>query len=609
MGQRLQKQKKQTWARRLWKKTGVLHSTDALYFCSLLILLFFAATITVASLMHIAHIVIGVWTAPLAMALTIGVYFALGNWRLTPQMQYGLYTFLIALVTLTLLCGFFYEISWDGNAYHKPTVGALANGWNPVYESINDYMQRADLLDMPASAAIWGDHYAKAAWLYAASIYAVTGNIECGKASTLLVVLALFGMAHHYLRARREFTSRQAITLAALTAVNPVSLPQLLTYMNDGLLCSTLFLCILGLTTLTDHSYTAPKRMQWTMVVCAILICCNVKFTGLAYAGVFCVLFYFLHILREKKGLRFRKGAKLFILYGVTFCFAVFLVGASTYVKNTVDHQHPFYPLMGEGAVDIIYTNQPDSFNEMSTAEKLFRSTFSQTANLTRRMQREPQLKIPFVVYPQELAASGATDTRISGFGPWFSGILLVSLVLLALALVRLFRQKRFAFYLLAGNLLLIFVLLFSLSDSWWARYSPFFYLLVLVAYAVGCVRLRREPNKKNRWLVKLMTIALICNTAFFSPALLRNVGTVMVHVQNVAIKKEAEPVVLYFDTYHKYTGVYYNLQDLGVDVVIAKEPPETGKYYYMLTTQYESHESDGALMQWIEEFVEQFAP
>jgi len=295
---REKKQKKDSLLRRAWHATAALHSAQALYYCGLLIVLFVAMTISVAALGNLFRLAIGVWTLPLSLLLTLGVYCALCcktqpdkefftkdffTEKSFSEMRRGIYSFLLAFAALTLLCGLLYEVSWDGNAYHKPAVGALANGWNPMVSSIDDYL-RANNLSFPASPAICVDHYAKATWLFAASVYKVTGNIECGKVYHPLMALALFCIAAHYfLQKKSRFTRKQAITLAALAAVNPITLPQLLTYTNDGILCSTLFIVILSLGTLTDKSYTLPKPFQWCAALCGLcgwlLLLCK-KHTG-----------------------------------------------------------------------------------------------------------------------------------------------------------------------------------------------------------------------------------------------------------------------------------------------------------------------------------------
>ena len=211
------------------------------------------------------------------------------------------------------------------------------------------------------------------------------------------------------------------------------------------------------------------------------------------------------------------------------------------------------------------------------------------------------------MVLPKEFAAAGAIDARIGGFGPWFSGILLLSLGLIIAALRKLWRKNRFLFCLFSGNLLLIFTLLLSLSESWWPRYSPFFYLIPLLGYALSCLRVKRaDTGKHGRRFHKFLSIALVCNTLFFAPAALRTLGTALVHMQNIAIRKEPSPAV-YFDPGYNYSGVYYNLRDLGLEFTVTAEKPAQGQYYYMLTTQYESAQEDGKLMQWIQALVERF--
>ena len=600
------KPKKPTLARKLWQRSAPFHSARAMFYCGVLLVTLFAATITLASVMHLCKIPIGIYTLPLALLLTAGVYALLCGKERSREMRCGFYSFLIAVVSLTLICSLFYEMSWDGNAYHKPAIGAMANGWNPMFASLQEHWAQNGMSALPGDAPRWADHYAKAGWLFAASIYKITGNIESGKAYHPMMVLALFSIAACYLAKRGSFSKKQALTIAALTAVNPITLPQLLSYTNDGLLSCALFLVILCLGILMDEKSPLPRRFVWCAAVCGILVCVNVKFTGLAYAGVFCVLFYVLHVLFAPKGKKIRHGAKLMVAYAVIFCTAVFVIGSSTYVKNTLDHGHPFFPLMGAGASDIISHNQPESFDEMPNAEKLFRATFSQSANPMRRTGQDAKLKIPFLIHPREFAVSVTVDTRIGGFGPWFSGILLLALAQIARSIPWLWREKRKLFFVLMGNLLLIFTLLLGISDAWWARYSPFFYCVPLMAYALFCLQKKDDTTRKSVRLQKLVPLLLVCNTAFFLPALLCNFGGALVYVQNQSIQKEENPAV-YFDTHHRYAGIYYNIKDLGVDFTVTDKKPKNAKYYYLLNTQYESEQEESAFVAWVQGLVTKF--
>ena len=57
-------------------------------------------------------------------------------------------SFTIIVFTISgslLISNISYDITFDGNTYHKAAIGELKNGWNPVYQSIEDFND-SDLL-------------------------------------------------------------------------------------------------------------------------------------------------------------------------------------------------------------------------------------------------------------------------------------------------------------------------------------------------------------------------------------------------------------------------------------------------------------------------------
>jgi hypothetical protein len=76
-------------------------------------------------------------------------------------------------------------------------------------------------------------------------------------------------------------------------------------------------------------------------------------------------------------------------------------------------------------------------------------------------------------LHKRELSAFSYPDPKLGGFGPFFSGILLLSLALLLLGLSK-FKERRM-FYVVI--LLLLFSVLVN-PECWWARYVPQFWLI-----------------------------------------------------------------------------------------------------------------------------------
>ena len=53
---------------------------------------------------------------------------------------------LLLLILTALLSSSIFDMSWDGNSYHKTCVGLLKYGWNPIYETFGDANARLGYL-------------------------------------------------------------------------------------------------------------------------------------------------------------------------------------------------------------------------------------------------------------------------------------------------------------------------------------------------------------------------------------------------------------------------------------------------------------------------------
>ena len=235
------------------------------------------------------------------------------------------------------------------------------------------------------------------------------------------------------------------------------------------------------------------------VAACAFILCANTKFTGLAYAGVFTCAFCTLYLWRWHRGapgFSTRRTLALGASFVATLLVSVLLVGYTPYVTNTLDHGNPLYPLFGQDAVDIMTPQEPPTFNDASTPQKLFYATFSQSANISAGSTATPQLKLPLTWTPGELAALIEPDLRLGGFGVLYSAAALLGLPFLALALLHSRAERRGFFEVALAFLIPSAILALCLSDSWWARYSPYLYavnLLTLTYFA-----LPRNPGSQT---------------------------------------------------------------------------------------------------------------
>lgn len=505
-----------------WRAEALCNS---LYAAGSALTYFVAAAILVSALILIAGASISAAVVPVAAICAVA-----GTFLTTPRNSRVHAAAGVAIAAVVVSCSVLIaasviDTSYDGNSYQKAAIGALAHGWNPVYESIKTWWARTDIDLSPVTHALWVDHYPKASWLFGASLYAATGTIESAKAINFIMAAAMMFVLFSWLRARFLGTGAAALVVV-LAAVNPIVLPQLLTNYVDGLLACVLFLIITLLLSRADDGYPRGKsRSSDVLLAAAILICVNIKFTGFVYAGFFCGSFYVLEAIRSWKSKQ--PGALAHVLrrtgyYVLVVFVAAVIAGSNSYVRNLIDHGSPFYPLISSQTVDIVSGNEPDSFEDMNPFEQFARSLFSKTEN----KRKEPvDLKLPFTFSVDELSVSDI-DTRRAGFGAFFSGIVTVSGAVCIGGLVVLWRDDR-RWVSVAAALLVPMVALIGLTDGcWWARYTP--YLWIIPTSALVLLLGRRDERRRRPYRMVLATaLALIVavDVATFIPSVTGAIG------------------------------------------------------------------------------------
>ncbi|TPW17108.1 MAG: hypothetical protein FD130_793 [Halothiobacillaceae bacterium] len=258
------------------------------------------------------------------------------------------------------------------------------------------------------------------------------------------------------------------VWFAALTAANPVTLYQSLSYYVDGSL-GALLTAIAAVSLLLFLSPTKTLAALWIMLgVLAI----NLKFTGVPYliiAGVGLVLM-------AVANRRWSLAVHSVQLLTVTLVSAVVIVGYNPYIGNTVDHGHPFYPVRGDHAIDIMTPVTPKGLQEGGRMEKFLTALFSDSTNA---MEFTPQAQ-PLALLPPATSITGFanTDMRVGGWGPLFGRIvaLLGVGLLLCLLVMRPVSNGR----LVAGACAIILVSVLANPEAWWARYTPQLWLIPL---------------------------------------------------------------------------------------------------------------------------------
>jgi hypothetical protein len=135
-------------------------------------------------------------------------------------------------------------------------------------------------------------------------------------------------------------------------------------------------------------------------------------------------------------------------------------------------------------------------------------SIFGRPGNQPYFIGSNATLMWPFLAHPADLYAYTYQETRVAGFGPWFSGCLLLSLALAAW-LLTVHSQGRWALLLLCATILSS--LLIS-RHLWWPRYGPQLWWLPIlpIILALHPGHTRRQRMFASATLGLLLLNALI---------------------------------------------------------------------------------------------------
>ena len=517
-----------------------------------------------------------IWIQILSILIPVVIYFFQKKNDYKKIVMILLYV--ILCIGLPFLFSNTYDLTQDGNGYHKLSIAYLKNGWNPIYQDQNDYVKENEL---PSSRGngIWINHYPKSLETISAVMYEMTGSIESGKAVTTLVLISMGLLAFSYLSV--FLNKKQSFILSVLLALNPVVLAQLFNYYVDGLMGMCFAMEVIILLSISIHRKQDFKIWLYLTAVCSLFV--NLKFTGLLYSGLIAAVFYFYWLLHGRKE---KDWKTMFVRatgwFTFVFVVAIFIVGSSSYMKNTVTAGNPLYPLFGKDKEDIVTKMEPKSFNHKNSLEKFTISLFSKTENVLYG-GGEPQLKNPLHVYESELEAIQIPDVRIAGFGPLSACFFVLGIILLVIELCVLYRidKKKIKYVVLP----LICIILSSIlvGESWWARYVPQLYMIPWIALGLICVI--SLQNKKILWLLRgvgiLLFLFMIVNSSFYLDARRKDFDTFEQIQKDLEELKTQKNIQLQLSN-PEFFAYYYNLDDEHISYqIVKKEIKENFVYKY----------------------------
>lgn len=411
---------------------------------------------------------LGQFSAICLIALTIGVSIWASSRLFTINKWLVLGGVLVLLLVPAIISGAILDTTIDGQEYHFLAIQALANSWNPFYHAAPNF-PLSDQISLP----IWVDHYPISSWMVMGLEKAAGIPYEPAKGFSFTLMLASALIAASVLL-RLGVALIPGLAIAITAAANPITIVQLFTRMNDGVLAS----CILIIVSLAVAAICLRKRGAFLMILPILVFALNLKFSAIpifiAICGFICMAIYF------------TKGPKLAAF--ATACLAttgivgIFGIGFAPYTNNIIQFGHPFYPIMGaDGAWDIMSSNTPPAIEAAGSSSAFWVSLFSET---TQGYADPPSAKLPFMISLAEIRAAGGPDARVAGFGPFFSGILFLALSLGISCFAQARSDIKVRAALLVGAAMLLITLVFP--ENWWARYVPQFWL-VPISVAIAC--------------------------------------------------------------------------------------------------------------------------
>jgi hypothetical protein len=409
----------------------------------------------------------------------------------------------LAIVAISLpLAAAFFDMSWDGLWYHQTAVYQMSHGWNPLYEPMHGFT--VHLQD-------WLRHYAKGPWYISLAFFQITHDIEWSKAAPwMMLAVTFFSVMAACIDF--EMSKSKSAMIAALVALNPVITYQLATTQVDGLLASYMA-CFVAAT------FSYFKRRS-PLIICVIascaILCINVKFTGLVYLCFISAAAGLYALVKRRDVL-----LKYAVMQIVPFLLGIFLFGYNPYVTNYVHRGHPFYPLMGTAAfpsadqlgrdpVELFET--PRNMMGRNALYRHFYGIFGRPFNVYDGSN--VQFMWPFDIRWKDVEYFRFHELRIGGFGPFFSGALIISLVLLVIALLRP-GVPRGTILLFIGT---IIVSLMISRHTWWARFAPQVWWLPIAVVIAGLA----VPGRRVLWwassglaAILLLNVILVAGVHF----------------------------------------------------------------------------------------------
>lgn len=418
----------------------------------------------------------------------------------------------IANMLLLLLCcgvgGYFWDSSSDGQGAHLWRVIQLTEGVTPYRFTLEPMHSLSAEFTRRLSSSLPEFAFCHQAW---AGVGLVLGQVESAKGFTIyLAILAvLFWRVALGAWLERPW---QAWLGAFLAAGNPVIICQSLSFFTDSFVAIFSSLGVAYIVWVLGYRLQAQAAPFWLTPKFALmtlsfgaalwLLVCS-KRSGVG-AAIFIVLALIGGVLIAGSRLQssWNKGLVLAV------CAAMFSL--ALIVVHRTEWMAPLLKFTPYNVSEIKYRSSGSEIDDGASLFLGHKSKLEQLAisifNKSRMHPDKPRWKWPWTVSGSELKEfqSLPAEIRIGGFGPWFGGAWLLTLVGLICFCWRGEKPQLIVLWIVTCLLTVSYF-----TSWWWPRWNPWFWLipiLVLLACWSSTSRLLR------RYLALALALTLLVN-------------------------------------------------------------------------------------------------
>jgi hypothetical protein len=509
------------------------------------------------------HIYINNWT--LVVAFIVYVFF----WALYTLTHQVTQEKLLKLVLFALLTPLFflgttavfshtYDTSYDGQSYHETAIIALANKWNPVYDS-------GFPIKPPLSATVALDEGSpKIVWSIDASIYKLTHSIDAATAINLFIALIALVFAWDGLRAI-GLRNRWALTIASLTVCNTLFVQQLFSSMEDSL--SYEFL-IIGAASVILLIKGRNKFVYLLCLLTSFIFLAGTKYSNLyIFLALACVAAYVIFDQKIYKSNAFKVVSSAGLICAL-------LTLSNPYIANITRYHAIDYPYNEQiFASSLKITGVPINIRNDSKLELFYYGIFGSAISDAQDPTSLARLKVPFTFTSQDLLSeANVTSKLVGGYGIFFSGIFIISLVGYSyLIIIKKSKREKIAFKWLSAVLGIIILSCLISPIPNYARYTSQLDL-VPIAIAVTLLIIKQGKRRLASILIAVLIVCMSLNIYLdaIAASLLRQTDFSAVNSQLSNLKHSNKTYLVYASTFYP---TYLKLESHGVKIKISASP------------------------------------